>query len=236
MNIYQTLKERGRAASDYYAGRREYFDLTPASRLLLEDLTPLVKRYARGRLLDAGAGRCAYRFLLKPACDEYVACDIDPKNEDVIAADLQRLPFPDNSFDTVFCSQVLEHVPDHAQAVAECHRVLRPGGHFIGSVPHISWLHNEPHDYFRFTAHGLRYLANRAGFGELLIAPCGGLVSLLGHVLSTLLVNLSFGVPLLHPVVRALNTGLVAVETAFDRRLDRKKLFALNYVGVWRKL
>jgi SAM-dependent methyltransferase len=41
------------------------------------------------------------------------------------------LPFADGEFDTIFCFDVFEHVPDLSTSMAECLRVLRPGGHFL---------------------------------------------------------------------------------------------------------
>lgn len=49
--------------------------------------------------------------------------------------DVTRLPFHDDSFDAIYCSHVLEHVPDDAAAMAELRRVLRPGGWAILQVP-----------------------------------------------------------------------------------------------------
>ena len=51
------------------------------------------------------------------------------------AADITRLPFADQYFDLVICSEVLEHIPDHHRAVAEAVRVLKPGGNLAVSVP-----------------------------------------------------------------------------------------------------
>ena len=50
-------------------------------------------------------------------------------------ADITRLPFGGDIFDIVICSEVLEHIPDHGRAVAECVRVLKPGGELVVSVP-----------------------------------------------------------------------------------------------------
>lgn len=47
-----------------------------------------------------------------------------------------RLPFPDNSQDSVFSSHTLEHIPDYAQVLGDWFRVLRPNGHLITIVPH----------------------------------------------------------------------------------------------------
>ena len=48
------------------------------------------------------------------------------------------LPFPNDSFDLIVCSEVLEHLHEYNDAVKEIHRVLKPGGKFYASVP-ASW-------------------------------------------------------------------------------------------------
>jgi SAM-dependent methyltransferase len=233
--MYKSLKERGRAASDYYAGRKEYFYLTPASLTLLKGVLPLIEEHCRGRVLDAGAGRGAYRDMLLRYADEYVGMDIGKSNATSVVGDAQRLPFADESFDTVFCSQVLEHVQEPWKALAEMRRVLKPGGCLILTVPHMSWLHNEPYDFYRYTVHGLRFLLTQAGFEEVKMKPAGGLLSLLGHIPATVLMNLTYGVPVLHPLVRVLNRFWVYVVSALDESVEKKKIFALNYVCVFRK-
>jgi len=51
------------------------------------------------------------------------------------AADITHLPFTDDSFDLVICSEVLEHIPDHHRAMAEILRVLKSGHPLVVSVP-----------------------------------------------------------------------------------------------------
>ena len=53
----------------------------------------------------------------------------------LLGASIHRLPFRDDFFDLIICSEILEHVPDHRKAVAEVVRVLRPGKHLVVSVP-----------------------------------------------------------------------------------------------------
>lgn len=230
--MYQSIKERGRAASDHYAGSEEYFSLSPAGLTLLDALSPMVERYCRGRVLDAGAGRGAYRRLLNTYSEEYIGMDIAASSETSVVGDVQALPFADECFDTVFCSQVLEHVPEPKAALSEFRRLLRPGGHLILTVPHMSWLHNEPHDYFRFTRHGLAHLFETTGFVLKTMSPAGGLLSLLGHIPATLCVNSTFGIPVVHPVARVLNKLWVRGVAWVDERVEKKKIFALNYVCV----
>lgn len=53
----------------------------------------------------------------------------------VSSADILKLPFRNNSFDLVICSEVLEHIPDDRAAMAEIIRVLKPGKPLVVSVP-----------------------------------------------------------------------------------------------------
>jgi len=50
-------------------------------------------------------------------------------------ADITRLPFKNNTFDIVICSEVLEHVPEEKKAAREIIRILKPGGDLVVSVP-----------------------------------------------------------------------------------------------------
>ena len=54
-------------------------------------------------------------------------------------ASILSLPFPDNIFDVVFSTEVVEHTPDPLQAVLEMYRILKPGGHLVLSTPNWLW-------------------------------------------------------------------------------------------------
>lgn len=113
--------------------------------------------------------------------------------------DVTRLPFKDNSFDIVICSEVLEHVPDNKKAAKELVRVLKPGKDLVVSVPRylperICWAlseayHNEPGGHIRiYTKRGLLHLLESAGakcwdirYTHGLHAPYWWLKCLVGH-------------------------------------------------------
>jgi len=61
--------------------------------------------------------------------------DNSAKSFALSSANALELPFADNTFDKVICSEVLEHIPDYRGALREIERVLKPGGLFCASVP-----------------------------------------------------------------------------------------------------
>lgn len=64
----------------------------------------------------------------------YLSADIVP-GKAMITADITQTTFEDNAFDLIFCSHVLEHVPDDHKAMTELHRILNPTGFAILQVP-----------------------------------------------------------------------------------------------------
>lgn len=75
------------------------------------------------------------RKLVEPKAGRYLGADLDGAKGDA-AIDVERMDLEDASFDVAICCHVLEHVDD-ARALAEFHRVLRPGGVLLAMVPII---------------------------------------------------------------------------------------------------
>ena len=88
-------------------------------------------------VLDIGARDGGLRGFL-PKDVRYQGMDIAAEfaSPDVLIRDISEgIPFPDGTFDNVFTIEVLEHVPNPFGAIAEIHRVLKPGGVWVVSVP-----------------------------------------------------------------------------------------------------
>ncbi len=154
-----------------------------SARALLRALAPACAQLS-GDLLDLGSGNSPYKSLLT-GIERYVPYDLDRSNKglQVIGA-ATLLPFANASFDSVLCTQVLEHVVHPATVVAEIARVLRPQGRLVLSAP-LAWrLHEQPHDYFRYTRFGLASLLNDVHLHTHSCEPTGGAWTLAGQIIN----------------------------------------------------
>lgn len=159
---------RWRRRQDFFPGALGWL-VNPfyfARRGLLESLREFFPQL-RGDVLDVGCGSKPYRELI-PA-ERYVGMEMDtPRTRTSFAADVyydgRTFPQASGSFDAVLCSQVFEHVFTPAEFLAEIHRVLRPGGCLVLTVPFAWDEHEQPHDYARYSSFGLKSALERAGF------------------------------------------------------------------------
>lgn len=123
--------------------------------------------YAAGIALDIGCGWKPHLAIFERQVSTYVGLEHprSPSGSTVVDVygDGLRLPIRANAIDTVLSFQVLEHVPEPDDMMREFTRVLKPGGYLILTAPHIWGLHEEPHDYYRYTKYGLTYLCQKHG-------------------------------------------------------------------------
>lgn len=132
--------------------------------VLLHYATPV---YMKGRLLDAGCGEKPYSLIYRDLVDNAIGVDvkncIHDQSEVDIFASLDNLPFEDNQFDVVLCTNVIEHVANGEDAFKELSRILKPGGTLILSVPFLYPLHEAPYDFHRYTKYGLEHMISKYG-------------------------------------------------------------------------
>jgi ubiquinone/menaquinone biosynthesis C-methylase UbiE len=139
------LREFDRWSRSYDRSLLQKLFFGPSHRLLLKQMTP-----ADQRVLDIGCGtglfavRVLQHFrearvwgfdlsskMLERGCDTFQTCPHNDGRLHLVRGDSERLPFRDNTFDVITCSHSFHHYPDQANAVAEMHRVLRPGGRLM---------------------------------------------------------------------------------------------------------
>ncbi len=90
-----------------------------------------------------------------------------------IQCDGAQLPIRNDVFDSVICSEMLEHVPEPFLVLQEICRVLKPGGCLLATVPFLFRVHGDPYDYNRFTDYYWQSLLQKIGFSEISIEKQG---------------------------------------------------------------
>ena len=125
---------------------------------LIQRYIPLEDRW----ILDVGCGIGTYVRKFRQFSSHVFGIDVDGDRvaeasgtlPNLQVAESEHLPFPDASFDAVVLNEVIEHVTDDAGTIAECVRVLRPGGRVVIFAPNRLYL---------FETHGI-YVGNRYVF------------------------------------------------------------------------
>lgn len=129
--------------------------------------------FYRGALYDLGAGESPYKEFFLQYAEKYIAVDWDLSSHrtqlDVLADLNKPLPVESQSADTVVSLSVLEHLSEPQTMLNEAYRILKPYGNLVLQVPWQWQIHETPHDYFRYTPYGLRYMLEKAGFQDVSI-------------------------------------------------------------------
>ncbi|MCC6785283.1 MAG: class I SAM-dependent methyltransferase [Planctomycetes bacterium] len=176
-------------------------------------------------ILNVGGGPTRYSA-------EEITLNLEPFHNVDVVGDAHELPFLDDTFDSVVCNAVLEHVGQPERVVAEMLRVLRPGGLLYAEVPFIFFFHGYPSDYRRYTREGVRRMF--AGLAEpeigVAIGPVSALLQSANMVVAMLVPNRPA------PLRRIVNGGFRCLTFAFkylDKLLVRHERAHLVAGGFW---
>jgi SAM-dependent methyltransferase len=136
------------------------------NRLLksIQKLAPQLK----GRLLDFGCGQKPYRSLF--TVEEYIGLDFENPghphaNESIdVFYDGKQIPFPNDHFDSIFSSEVFEHIFNLPDILKELNRVLKTNGSILITCPFAFCEHEVPNDYARYSSFAIKHLFIQNGF------------------------------------------------------------------------
>ncbi len=144
-------------------------------RLLEMELDKLFPTLNGDLVLDMGGRDERYSDFFKNS--DYYSIDIKPSIKDgrLIQGDGHCLPFPDNTFDIIISTEVIEHTKWPWIIFAELCRVLKPGGKLLISWPWLfAFTHN---DYWRIHLQGMIWLAEKHNMEIEYSAPVGGMLT-----------------------------------------------------------
>jgi SAM-dependent methyltransferase len=212
---------------------RLYPSLTNPNWLILSERRRIFERWLaqlpadKLDVLDVGGRIQPYRPLIANRLRRYVAVDLRPTPLVDLVARGEQLPLRDSAFDLVICTQVLGYVPRPYVAFAEIHRVLRPTGRLLLSVP-SACVADPEEECWRFLPAGLRHLLSE--FSRLEIVAEGSSVAGLFRT-----VNACLEMFVRNPVARSAYRHSIApflnVTGALAEKLSgrRNQRFAVNY-------
>jgi SAM-dependent methyltransferase len=222
-------QRRGRWALDLRAN----FGNLISNQIILDEMVIFLEEASTsgpaGRLLDLGAGSKPYEPLYRQFFSDCMSVDTPHSPHDTATVDVMAwghdLPFENESFNCVICTEMLEHCPEPALVVREIARVLRPGGRAFITTPFLIPLHEMPYDFFRYTPSALRHLVEAADLRVTAIKPRGSYFSVwMGVNQMPLTKAMSFvssrtGLPLSHPYNPLLFLLVVLPQKAYLRAL-----------------
>jgi SAM-dependent methyltransferase len=195
--------------------------------------------YASGVLLDFGCGNKPYHSFFQSRVTQYIGVDLtqnDSGTVDIVLENSLSLPLEANSVDCVLSTQVLEHVPEPEEYLKEVSRVLRPRGRLLLSCPGSYMLHEEPHDYYRYTSYGLQHLLEKCNLKVVHIDTAGGAWRLMGQVF---LNHRTFGrrwsIPLFSSLLYYASIALANLMFSLLDRLNSNTKDTANYMVVAEK-
>ncbi len=154
--------------------------------------TEQLNKHCHGTLLDLGCGSVPMFEFYKNkvqdiTCADWENCAHETSHIDVYCDLNTKLPFDDNSFDTIIFSDVLEHLSNPKGTLSEIHRILKKNGTLIMNFPFMYGLHEEPFDYCRYTKYRIRTWLDELQFTIIVEEEYGGLVELVEHSILRLL-------------------------------------------------
>jgi len=201
----------------------------------------------KGKLLDFGCGSKPYRSLFK--VDQYIGLDISDNpghshdGEDIdVFYDGKKIPFEDNYFDSVFSSEVFEHVFNLDEMLIEINRVMKLDGKILITCPFAICEHEQPHDYARYTSFAIKHLFEKNGFEIIEYNKVGNSVEVVFQLwLMYVHINISplfKNIPIIRSAFRLFTyLSLNSIALMLGRILpDRGNLLYLNNVVLCKKI
>lgn len=238
-----------------YSTHKEFINISYTSPAkitrtnLLKKLKKYAEKYATGNLMDIGCGIKPYESIFQPYVKDYKGVDypitMDGNYGNFTKADYHEdccnTSLRSESYDTILCTQVLEHVQEPDKLIFEANRLLKTGGYAIFTIPFVWEIHAEPYDFFRFTKFGIQALFSKEKFEIISIEPCEGPLATIGQLKITNIYSRKINNIFLKLIVKLINKIRIPLVNifclTFDKNYDTNdNKLCLNYVVVAKKI
>jgi SAM-dependent methyltransferase len=136
-----------------------------------------LSKHINGQIIDFGCGRKPYMNLFN--VKKYIGVDVEISGHDHLNSQIdvfydgKNIPFDNNSFDSIICFEVLEHIFNPDEILIELNRILKNNGKALFSIPFCWNEHEIPYDYARYSSFGIKHLMEKNGFRVLEIHKTG---------------------------------------------------------------
>lgn len=135
-------------------------------------------KFYKGDLYDLGCGEAPFKEFFLQFANSYTGVDwtktLHNSKADIVSDLNTKIELDNEIADTLISISVMEHLCEPQVFLNESYRILKTDGYFILQVPWQWWIHEAPHDYFRYTPYGLKYMFEKAGFHEVNIEASSG--------------------------------------------------------------
>jgi SAM-dependent methyltransferase len=196
----------------------------------------LIRENARGVLLDLGCGTVPYYNLYNGQVENIICIDWGESFHQCIHLDHivnlnNEIPLENELIDTVILTDVLEHIWNPEKLMIEVSRIMKLGGKLILGVPFFYCLHEEPHDFFRFTKHKLIDFCEKNHLKVICFYEIGGPISVICDIIGKNIPS-----PFFSKYFQKL--ALLFLATKLGRKLDErnKSRFPRSYCLVAEKI
>lgn len=227
-----------------FVASRDPTEVWPPSRLMAnlvaKEYQEYLAVYAGGNLLDLGCGKVPFYLLYKDIVNDCYCVDWENTSHSNSFIDKmmdlnEDLDLSAESFDTVILSDVLEHIKSPEKLISEIYRVLSKDGYLLMNVPFMYWIHEEPHDYMRYTRYKLTEMAHENNFEVILLKEIGGGLEVITDISSKIFFSRSrLGRYWSYLIMRL---SQLLLKTSFGKKLSEstKSHFPYGYFLVLKK-
>ena len=221
-----------------FAQKRSY------RRKLLDELMFRHTKMMQGVVVDLAGKNTNHRGNFRPpnkGIVQRIVVNLDPEVKPDILADICETGLDDAIADCVILAETLQHVIAPERCVAEAHRLLKPGGVFIGSVPFLYPVHRDPVDIVRIGPDGLNQLLSE--FINVEIYSMGQFFGVLGLFLERKVASIRLGrvltaigmTKIYKAVLILMSKGLILLDRNHLQLNEKTTLFTTGYFFIGTK-